>query len=666
LRKAEWRRLLTAFGIALIFFAMPAVARAQSIPGAIPESTRALSQGEWPAYAGTYAASRYSPLAQIDRTNAKNLHIAWRWISPDMAIRAADPKIGPSFGNESTPLMIGGVLYTATSLSQVAAIDAATGETKWVFDPKIYENGLGLPANLGWLHRGLAYWRNGDDERIVILTAFAQMIALDAKTGKPVPSFGTDGRIDLTEGLRRPVDRNYYTMTSPPVIVRGVIVVGSSVMDWWAKNPSPPGDVRGFDAGTGRLLWTFHTVAQGEEPGADSWQKDSWKEAGNANVWAPMSADEELGYVYLPVSTPTNDYYGGHRPGDGLYGETLVCLDVTTGKMVWHYQLVHHGLWDYDPPAAPNLMDITVEGKPIKAVAQVTKQAFVYVFDRVTGKPVWPIEEQPVPASNVPGESASKTQPIPSKPAPFDIQGARDEDLIDLTPEIHKEAIDIAKAYDRGGLYTPPSQRGTIAVPGNAGGASWSGAAIDPETNTLYVGTQRLPTLLFIRKPEPWQGNYDFIGLPQYVPGPRGLPLLKPPFGSIVAIDMNSGQHRWRIPVGRSAAMASISKLNIPENLGLPSRSWALVTRTVMVVVQLGYYSPPRFVPEFNLPIRDLHNRDPHLWVYDKTSGEMLAEMELPANATGAPMTYMAGGKQFIVFPVGGGPLVEELIAVSL
>ena len=666
MRKAEWRRLLTAFGIALIFFAMPAVARAQSIPGAIPESTRALSQGEWPAYAGTYAASRYSPLAQIDRTNAKNLHIAWRWKSPDMAIRAADPKIGPSFGNESTPLMIGGVLYTSTSLSQVAAIDAATGETKWVFDPKIYENGLGLPANLGWLHRGVAYWRNGDDERIVILTAFAQMIALDAKTGKPVPSFGTDGRIDLTEGLRRPVDRNYYTMTSPPVIVRGVIVVGSSVMDWWAKNPSPPGDVRGFDAGTGRLLWTFHTVAQGEEPGADSWQKDSWKEAGNANVWAPMSADEELGYVYLPVSTPTNDYYGGHRPGDGLYGETLVCLDVTTGKMVWHYQLVHHGLWDYDPPAAPNLMDITVEGKPIKAVAQVTKQAFVYVFDRVTGKPVWPIEEQPVPASNVPGEIASKTQPIPSKPAPFDIQGARDEDLIDLTPEIHKEAIDIAKAYDRGGLYTPPSQRGTIAVPGNAGGASWSGAAIDPETNTLYVGTQRLPTLLFIRKPEPWQGNYDFIGLPQYVPGPRGLPLLKPPFGSIVAIDMNSGQHRWRIPVGRSAAMASISKLNIPENLGLPSRSWALVTRTVMVVVQLGYYSPPRFVPEFNLPIRDLHNRDPHLWVYDKTSGEMLAEMELPANATGAPMTYMAGGKQFIVFPVGGGPLVEELIAVSL
>ena len=666
MRKAGSRRLITGIGLALTLVAMPAALRAQSIPGALPESAKALSQGEWPAYAGTYAASRYSPLTQINRDNAKDLHIAWRWKSPDAAIREANPGVGPSFANESTPLMIGGVLYTSTSLSQVAAIDAATGATKWVFDPKIYENGLGLPANLGWLHRGVAYWRNGDDERIVILTAFAQMIALDAKTGKPVPSFGTDGRIDLTQGLRRPVDRGYYTMTSPPVIVRGVIVVGSSVMDWWAKKPSPPGDVRGFDAGSGRLLWTFHTIAQGEEPGADTWQKDSWKDAGNANVWAPMSADEELGYVYLPVSTPTNDYYGGHRPGDGLFGESLVCLDVTTGRKVWHYQLVHHGLWDYDLPAAPSLIDIKVDGRPIKAVAQVTKQAFVYVFDRLTGKPVWPIEEQPVLASSVPGESASKTQPIPSKPAPFDLQGARDDDLIDLSPEIHKEAIDIAKAYDRGGIYTPPSQRGTIQVPGNAGGGSWSGAAIDPETGTLYVGTQRVPTLVTIRKPEPWQGQYDFIGLPQYLPGPRGLPLLKPPFGSVVAIDMNSGEHRWRIPVGRSNAMGSVRRLDIAKNLGLPARNWTLVTRTVMIVVQLGYFSAPRFVPEFNLPIRDLHNLDPHLWVYDKTSGEMLAEMELPANATGAPMTYMAGGKQFIVFPVGGGPLVEELIAVSL
>ena len=664
MRGAKWRRLTLAIGIALAL--LPAALYAETIPGALPESVKALSQGEWPAYGGTYAAARYSPLAQIDRSNAKGLHVAWRWKSPDMAIKEAKPSVGPSFANESTPLMIGGVLYTSTSLSQVAAIDAATGETRWVYDPKIYENGIGLPANLGWLHRGVAYWRNGDDERIVILTAFAQMIALDAKTGKPVPAFGNEGRVDLTQGLRRPVDRDYYTATSPPVIVRGVIVVGSSVMDWWGRRPSPSGDVRGFDINTGRLLWTFHTVAQGEEPGVETWEKDSWKEAGNANVWAPMSADEELGYVYLPISTPTNDYYGGHRLGDGLYGESLVCLDVTTGRKVWHYQLVHPGLWDYDPPAAPNLIDVTVGGKRIRAVAQVTKQAFVYVFDRVTGQPVWPIEEQPVPASNVPGERASKTQPFPTKPAPIDIQGVRDEDLNDLTPEIHKEALDIASLYDHGPLFTPPSMRGTIQVPGTVGGASWAGAAIDPETGMLYVGTVRLPMLVTIRKPSPTESSYDFIGQARYLPGPRGLPLLKPPFGSILAIDMNSGEHRWRIPVGRSFAMGPVARLGIREQLGLPFRSWALVTKTVLIVVQMGYHGPPRFVPGANVPIRDLNNLDPHLWVYDKTSGEILAEIELPANAAGAPMTYMAGGKQFIVFPVGGGPLVEELIAVSL
>lgn len=666
MRNAGSRQLVTVTGLVLVLVATTATLRAQSIPGALPESAKALSQGEWPAYAGTYAASRYSPLTQIDRNNAKNLRVAWRWKSPDMAIKEANPKIGPTRANESTPLMIGGVLYTSTSLSQVVAIDAATGETKWVFDPKVYENGLGIPANDGWLHRGVAYWRNGDDERIIVLTAFAQMIALDAKTGKPVPGFGNDGRIDLAQGLRRPVDRDYYTMSTPPVIVRGVIVVGSSVMDWWGKRPSPPGDVRGFDVVSGRLLWTFHTVPQGEEPGVETWQRESWREAGNANVWAPMSADENLGYVYLPVSTPTNDYYGGHRPGDGLYGESLVCIEAATGRKVWHYQLVHHGLWDYDIPAAPTLIDITVDGKPIKAVAQVTKQAFVYVFDRVTGKPVWPIEEQPVPASSVPGEVASKTQPFPTRPAPIDIQGVRDDDLVNFSPEIKQEAVDIVAKYDHGQLFTPPSLRGTIQMPGVAGGGNWAGAAIDPETGMFYVGTYRLPFVVTVRNPRPGESTYDFIGEFRYLSGPRGLPLFKPPFGSILAVDLNSGEHRWRIPVGRGELIPTISQFGIRERLGFPTRSWALITRTVMIVVQSGYFGAPRVPPGGTRRIADLNNFDPHLWVYDKTSGEMLAEIDLPANAVGAPMTYMAGGKQFIVFPVGGGPLVEELIAVSL
>ncbi len=652
-------------GVGLMLLSAPCAMQAQTIP-AQANSREALTNGEWPAYGGTYAAAHYSPLTQIDRTTARNLRIKWRWPSPDQAIHEANPAAGPSFANESTPLMVAGVLYTSTSLSQVAAIDAVTGKTKWIFDPKIYENGLGMPANLGWTHRGVAYWRNGSDERIVILTAFAQMIALDAKTGKPVPTFGIDGRVDLAEGLRRPVERGDYTMTSPPVIVRGVIVVGSSVLDWWGKRPLPPGDVRGFDVVTGRLVWTFHTVAQAGEPGVETWENESWKETGNANVWAPMSADEELGYVYLPVSTPSNDYYGGHRLGDGLYGDSLVCLDAATGRKVWHYQLVHHGLWDYDPPAAPNLIDVTVDGKPIKAVAQVTKQAFVYVFDRVTGKPVWPIEEQPVPASAVPGERASATQPVPTRPAPFDLQSARDDDLIDLTPEIHKEAIDLVAGYDRGGLFTPPSLQGTVQVPGKAGGANWAGAAVDPETGMLYVGTYRQPSLAIVVKPEPWESTYDFIGKSKYLSGPRGLPLLKPPFGSIVAIDMNKGAHRWRIPVGHGEAMDAVRKLGIHQQLGLPFRSWVLVTKTVMIVVQAGYYDPPHLVPGLNMPVLELHNFDPHLWVYDKADGKMLAEIALPANATGAPITYLASGKQYIVFPVGGGSITEELIALSL
>jgi quinoprotein glucose dehydrogenase len=652
---------------ALILLTAPAVGGQSpglSLPGASTESLAALARGEWPTYAGTYASAKYSPLDQLTPTNVGDLKIAWRWTSPDHAVRAANARIDPSWYHESTPIMVNGVLYTSTSLSQVAAIDAATGRTKWVFDPEAWK--LGMPTNNGWLHRGVAYWRDGEDERVIMLTVHASMIALDARTGRPVATFGDKGVVDLVAGLRRPpTPRWIYGNTSPPVIVRDVIVVGSSILDYPVAGGVPPGDVRGFDVRTGKVLWTFRSVPEPGEVGHETWENDSWKTVGGTNAWSLLSADEELGYVYLPFGTPANDYYGGHRPGDNLFGEALVCLDARTGKRIWHYQLVRHGLWDYDLPAAPNLVDVTVNGQRVKAVAQVTKQGFAFVFDRVTGKPLWPIVDRPAAQSTVPGEKSVATQPFPTKPAPFEIQGVREEDLNDLTPELRAQARDIIARYDHGALYTPPSERGAILMPGIGGGASWSGAAWDPETQTLYVNTQRSPHVLTL-KSSPSFSNDRYVGNPQFLPGPRNLPLFKPPWGSLVAIDLSSGDHRWRSPVG-SGQYSAVSGLGIAERLGWPNRSFSLVTKTVVLVVQAGFLSNRRPAPfSAHREVYDLNIREPKLYAYDKASGKLLAQVDLPANASGAPMTYMAGGKQYVAFPVGGANVTEELIALAL
>jgi quinoprotein glucose dehydrogenase len=642
--------------------------RAQSLPGALPETEAALQRGEWPAYAGSNGAQRWSPLDQIDRTNAKKLQIAWRWRSPDHDVRAQTPGIAPPFANESTPVMVDGTLYVSTSLSQVAALDAATGQTRWVHDPRTYDT-IRQPANNGWANMGVAYWRSGADERVLILTADAHLLALDARTGKPIEGFGKNGRVDLTQGLRRSFPRGDYTNQAPPLIVGDIVVVGSSIWDFWAKHPPAPGDVRGFDVRTGQPLWTFHTIPQAGEPGVETWEKEAWRETGNANVWAPMSADDQLGYVYLPVSTPSNDYYGGQRPGDGLYGESLVCLDARTGRKVWHFQFVHHGLWDYDLPAAPNLLDITVDGRPIKAVAQVTKQNFLFVLDRVTGKPVWPIEERPVPRSPVEGERASPTQPFPTRPAPIDLQGIGENDLIDFTPALREEALQILNRYDHGPLYTPPTLRGTATNPGVAGGANWPGATVDPETSMLYVETHRHPFVVTLRRPHPFEQKYDLIGSFTTLLGPGGLPILKPPYASLAAIDMNTGEHRWRVPLGRGPTdHFALRGLAIPERLGNPyTRGWALATRTLLFAVQSGIFYNPRPGPVNGRRIFDILQLDTNLWVYDKATGEMLAEIPIGRNASGSPITYLANGRQLIVFPVGGGANVpEELIAVAL
>ncbi len=381
-----------------------------------------------------------------------------------------------------------------------------------------------------------------------------------------------------------------------------------------------------------------------------------------------MSADDQLGYVYLPVSTPSNDYYGGHRLGDGLYGDSLVCLDARTGRKVWHFQTVHHGLWDYDLPAAPNLLDIVVDGRPIKAVAQVTKQGFLFVFDRVTGKPVWPIEERPVPQSTVRGERTAPTQPFPTKPAPFDVQGVSEDDLVDFTPELRAEALQIVRRYDYGPLYTPPTERGTVTSPSVAGGGSWAGAAVDVESRLLYVESHRQPYVVKLRRPASYEQQYSYIGEFSLLPGPRGLPLLKPPYTSLVAIDMNTGEHRWRVPLGRGPVdAAALRPLNIRERLGNPyTKAWAVVTKSLLFVVQSGTLTNARPGPDRGRRIFDIAQRDTNLWVFDKASGEMLAEIPVGNNAGGAPITYLAGGRQYIVFPVGGGNVTEELVAVGL
>jgi quinoprotein glucose dehydrogenase len=645
------RRRSSAIIIILVFCAILwiALSRHGQSPPAIPP-------GEWRSYNGAQTGAKYSPLDQINPTTVRKLKIAWRWSSPDNDLIQQRRGLWPH-GFEVTPVMARDVLYATTSLNQVAAIDATTGKTIWVHDPGTWKGPV--PTNFGFIHRGVAYWEDGSDRRVLIATADAYLLALDARSGKPIASFGQNGRVDLTQGLRKPIDRRLYGVTSPPAIYRNVVIVGSSVLDNTSHRDQPPGDVRGFDVRTGRQIWTFQSIPQPGAFGNETWEGESWKYSGNTNVWAVMSVDETLGYVYLPFSTPTNDFYGGHRLGNNLFADTLVCLDAATGKRIWHFQFVHHGLWDYDLPAAPNLVDITVGGKQIKAVAQVSKQGFVYVLDRVTGAPVWPIEERPVPRSSIPGERTAPTQPFPTRPRPFERQGITVDDLIDFTPELRKEALAILEKYDYGPLFTPPTEKGTVAVPGWVGGASWAGAAFDPETRTLYVPSVTNPILYALRKANPKNADVRYLGRGDALVGPRGLPLLKPPYGRITAIDLNRGEHAWMIPLGSGPRDHPAIKAKDP--LGWPQRGFVLVTKTLLFACWEG---------ERVGTGRPLQHRfetvEPVLQAHDKSNGKLLWKVDLPANASGSPMTYLSRGTQFVVVAVGGAGLPGQLVALSV
>ena len=623
--------------------------------------------GEWRSFAGDIGSTKYSGLDQIDADNVDALRIAWRRPSVDPSYLEMDPNLRFSSQSTAAPLMIDGVGYVPNGIGLVEAFDAATGATRWLQRP------FGGADDLrGTGTRGVAYWTDGTEGRIISQRG-EYLYALDPDTGEAVTGFGEDGRVHLTIGLE---EGARYRWGGAPTVIRDVIVVGQSMSDTFETKEAIRGDVRAFDVRTGALKWVFHTVPQAGEFGTDSWEDDAWQFSGHAPVWSLFSADEELGYVYMPVTSPTSDMYGGHRGGDNLFGQSIVCVDATTGERVWHFQTVHHGLWDYDPPAAPILMDITVDGRPIKAVGQLTKQAFLFVFDRATGEPVWPIEERPVPQSMTPGEITSATQPFPTKPPAFDRQGATVDNLIDFTPELRAEAIAIAEGYVTGPLFTPPSvagdgpdsTKGTIQLPGSQGGADVQGAAFDPETGYLYIPSITSPFVADVIEGNPDRTNLAFVkGGRQWIGGPRGLPLFKPPYGRITAIDMNRGEIAWMTPTGDGPRNhPAIRHLNLGP-LGVPGRPAPLLTKTLLFIGQGATNLPGGARVPDGMPPEIVTNYGGRLFrAYDKATGAVVWETELPAGALAPPVTYMAGGKQYILVAPGDVNAPAETLAFAL
>ncbi len=630
----------------------------------------AAQSGEWRSYGADVASTKYSPLDQIDSGNVGDLKVVWRQSTIPEAVRQGRVVRAPSVV-QNTPLMADGRLYVSTGLGTVAALDAGTGEVVW-FDP--------LPAGSerrGGASRGVAFWKDPvTDEARIIAVVGSTLVALDARTGRRYDEFGDGGEVDLTEGYDiRSVSE--FRWRSAPVVVDDIVVIGSAMTDivnetMPARKEMPPGDVRGFDVRTGEQLWIFHTVPQEGEFGNETWltgtneDRASWEYTGNTNMWAWASADEELGYVYLPLSTPTNDYYGGHRPGDNLFAESLVCLDVRTGERVWHFQAVHHGVWDYDFPAAPNLIDISVDGREIRAVAIVSKQGFTYVFDRVTGEPVWPIEERPVASGNVPGEWYAATQPFPTKPPPYEKQGVTVDDLINFTPELRQEAEQILARYVSGPLFTPPSiigegpqgTKGLVQAPGLVGGADWTGAGVDPEAGMLFVSTVRTPAVVGLTRSQHPRSNVDYVMESlDIAEGPQGLPLLKPPYGSLVAIDLNVGEIRWRVPNGDGPRDHPVLRSLVLPPLGQAGRVSPLITQTLVFLgegVDRGMVVSPVGVGGKRLN------------AYHKRTGALVGHVNLPGGVSGAPITYLFEGRQFLVMPIGWSDMESEWVALAL
>ena len=622
------------------------------------------TDGQWPTYGGDLGSTRYAALDQIDGDNFNELEVAWRFSAVSFGPF-------PDFNYQTTPLMVDGVLYaTAGSRRDVVALDGATGELLWFY--RIDEGERADNAIRRMSGRGVGYWTDGEgDARIYVVTIGYQLVALDAETGRPVPTFGVDGIVDLKMYNDQIIDplSGEIGWNSAPTVARDVVIVGAS----HRAGSAPPsrenvkGYIRGFDVRTGERRWIFHTIPTAGEYGRDTWLNDSAVYTGNTGVWTNMTVDAELGLAYLPVEIPTGDYYGGHRPGDNLFGESLVAVDLETGERRWHFQFVHHPMWDYDVPCPPILVDITVDGREIQAVAQPTKQGWVYVFDRLTGEPVWPIEERPVPAGTVPGEWYSPTQPFPTKPPPFERQGFPVDELIDFTPELKAEALEFVSQYRTGPVFTPPITAGadgllgTLFVPN---GANWPGGSYDPETGIMYVYSHTLTRSVGLVKPDPERSDMEYVngrGRPLTV---RGLPLLRPPWGRITAIDLNAGEIVWQVAHGETPDRVrnhpSLQGLDIPRTGrtggagGSSGGIGTLTTRTLVISGEGGTITTPS------------GERGAMLRAYDKATGQELGAVPIPAAQTGSPMTYMLDGRQYLVLAVGAGIHPGELMAFAL
>jgi quinoprotein glucose dehydrogenase len=634
--------------------------------------------GEWPSYGGDVSNARYSPLDQINAANFSKLQVAWRFKTDNLGPT-------PEANLEGTPLMVKGVLYaTAGTRRAVIALDAATGEMKWKYNEDEGERGKAAPRALSG--RGLAYWTDGTEERIVYVTPGYRMIALNAKTGLPVASFGKSGVVDLKDDDDQVIDplSPDIGLHAAPVIANNVIVIGAAHKPGGVpkSKTNVKGYVRGFDAKTGKRLWTFHTIPKPGEFGINTWEQDSWSYTGNTGSWGQASIDPDLNTVYIGVEMPTGDYYGGHRPGNNLFSESIVALDLHTGVRKWHFQYIHHGIWDMDNPCPPLLADITINGRTVKAVAQPTKQAFMYVLNRETGQPIWPIVEKPVEKGTVPGEWYSPTQPFPTKPPAFAPQGVSIDDLIDFTPELRAEAVKLVARYKIGPMYTPPvvsSPRGPLATLTRStagGGANWPGGSYDPETHIAYVSAQSTVQPIGLLPPTNGRSDMNFIsGQAQYesLPGPpdstagegggrggtniQGLPLTKPPYGTITAIDLNKGDILWQVAHGDTPDNIrdhpALKGKTIPRT-GRPGQAGQLVTKTLLIVGEKGVATQPD------------GRKGALLRAYDKATGKDAGSVYMPAPQSGSPMTYAVNGKQYIVVAISGQGYNGEYVAFKL